>query len=503
MKEDKYQLNRQELRKMAKKVPYCSEVKSDPQHPPPNVKRIRPYILSFLIATNPEPARIEVYCDTATVSTLRVFDGRIRHIMERNCSMNRVEEIFRDPPHLSLVKLDLELNMDISTGSGGGGGGTDESAIANNVNGDGESSSSKHASPRKKMQASAATSPNNKRRISSGSVNSNRSSPSSEISKRTRSITKAITFGHNRTSKQEKREIIENDLTLLDIGEAVLRSESDLLRTHHKIALAAVEVKVLPDEDDARISNSGVADGSSAAFTNNPLNGAIGGGAGKKKNKKDQEYACSFQEHLMTQVEDILQSTNGKQFMTCAATNGKAAIFLYRNGKHDMTDGLPKPLISQIQKHGLRRSTLKYISLGSKGRYFMSFRGGKKCWEGPKSMDALVSKKLIRTIAFGKSMEDFFCIYNDGSWKSHGTMPTGLEKLLMEERKQRGDLICVTLGSNGEYFVKAKNGRMWWGGVTDEIDQVFDEMVSSTEVNRTLQFVDFGNLPGSYFMIYD
>ncbi len=146
-----------------------------------------------------------------------------------------------------------------------------------------------------------------------------------------------------------------------------------------------------------------------------------------------------------------------------------------------------------------KKSAVKYVALGTKGRYFVNFKNGKKCWEGSKSLDSYVLKRNVKCIAFGKSKEDFFCVYEDGSWKCHGNMPGGLEKL-MADRDHLGDLHCVTLGANGEYFVKAMNGRMWWGGVTDEIDQVFDEMVS--ELNKTLEFVDFGDGAGSYFMIY-
>ncbi len=239
MRQRQFLLSPQEVRRVGKKAPNCSEVKSN-----------LPHVLSFLLSTEPDPARIEVYCDSGTVSTLRIFNGCIRHILERNCSIKRVEEICRNPPKLSLTELDKELNLN--------------------------------------------------QEIKLQKTKSLRSSPELGQHKRVRSgLSQAFSF-----SKQGNivtPEVLENDLTMLEIGELVLVSENNLLKSHYAAAKAAKQKK------NNKINVSGVAGG---------------------KDPQTREYACSFPQYVMEQVEDVLDNASrSNQVMTCAATNGHSVSF--------------------------------------------------------------------------------------------------------------------------------------------------------------------------------
>ena len=64
-------------------------------------------------------------------------------------------------------------------------------------------------------------------------------------------------------------------------------------------------------------------------------------------------------------------------------------------------------------------------------------------------------------MAFGAN-DCFFIVYKNGGWRYHGNIPSGLK--LITSRDKKGDLKCVSLGSGGAYFLRAANGRMWWGG---------------------------------------
>ncbi len=234
MRQTQFLLSPQEVRRIGKKAPNCSEIKSN-----------LPHILSFLLSSEPDPARIEVYCDSATVSTLRIFNGCIRHILERDCSIRRVEEIFRNPPKLSLTELDKELNLNQEI----------------------------------KLQKSKSL----------------RSSPEIGQHKRVRGgISQAFSF--SKQGNTVTPEVLENDLNLLEIGEAVLVSENNVLKSHYAAATAAKLRK------NKKMNMSGIAGG---------------------KDRQTREYACSFPQYVMEQVEDALDNaSSNNHLITCAATNG-------------------------------------------------------------------------------------------------------------------------------------------------------------------------------------
>jgi len=91
----------------------------------------------------------------------------------------------------------------------------------------------------------------------------------------------------------------------------------------------------------------------------------------------------------------------------------------------------------------------------------------------------------IASVAFGDDYSTFFLVYKNGGWRYSGDIPSGLLELL-QQRKKSGDLKCVTLGSQGQWFLEAKNGRMWWGGLASST------LNKIREVKDSLKFLDFG-----------
>ena len=70
-------LDHEDVRYIANAIPYCEELKN-PQ---------AANILSFIISKKPDPARIQVFCETGTIATLRVFDGSVRHIFNKKLAI--------------------------------------------------------------------------------------------------------------------------------------------------------------------------------------------------------------------------------------------------------------------------------------------------------------------------------------------------------------------------------------------------------------------------------
>lgn len=62
--------------------------------------------------------------------------------------------------------------------------------------------------------------------------------------------------------------------------------------------------------------------------------------------------------------------------------------------------------------------------------------------------------------------------------------------------KSGGDLQSVSLGPGGEWYLETKNGRMWWGGLSQ---QAYDDLKG---IEDRVTFLDFGE-NDAYFLRYE
>lgn len=220
--------------------------------------------------------------------------------------------------------------------------------------------------------------------------------------------------------------------------------------------------------------------------------------------EEGMEFEFRFTSDVMQQVEKCLSdiSSMGKQVIGVGMCS-KGAVFLYGNGGVAYTPNIPKPLYQKLKalKTNQKASRPIYVSLGTRDRYFVSFFDGSRDWRGPKSIDKVLKqqKKAPRSVAFGSTYDTFFMVFDDGSWEYQGR---GIPKELQEkltDRAGRPDVVCVTLGPKGEWFLRARNGRMWWGGISHDLD---DSIQSLLDDDHYLNFLDFGD-DGTFFLSYD
>jgi hypothetical protein len=238
------------------------------------------------------------------------------------------------------------------------------------------------------------------------------------------------------------------------------------------------------------------------------------------------EFQFSLSASSMKHVDQCMSDITGmNKLIRGVATSGRGTVFLYGNGGVAYTPNIPRPLhhkLSQLRSNTKMSSRPSYVSLGSKDRFYCAFHDGTYCLKGPKSLEKELKRCFAASVsavsavppmlqpqhvpplshmpvsvAFGSTWESWFVVFPDGSWKFQGKIPADLSHKLAS-RKDRGDLVRVTLGPSGEWFVKARNGRMWWGGLTDAADASIQRLLKDHE----LCFLDFGE-DGSYFVSYD
>lgn len=272
----------------------------------------------------------------------------------------------------------------------------------------------------------------------------------------------------NENIKQIKS--LQSNLELMDVGIAILEGEREKLKDH---------VQYLQPIEPPRSNANNDAEG--------------------------MEFQFSLPAEPMKHVDQCLRDIAGMgRLVKSVSTNGKGTVFLYGNGGVAYTPSIPRPLyhkLSQLRKTKNRESRPSYIALSTRDRFFVSFHDGTFAYKGPKGLEKELrkAKQPPASVAFGTTYDTFFVVFTDGSWKYEGRgIPVELE-LKLEAREDRADLKCVNLGPAGEWFLRARNGRMWWGGISDEMDQSIQTLLDD---GHCLSFLDFGE-SGSYFISYD
>lgn len=285
---------------------------------------------------------------------------------------------------------------------------------------------------------------------------------------------------HDDEDDSSEARSLQKEVELADVGLCILEGEREKLISHLESIAPA-------PKDEAR---NDVADDNSATSSASGL-----------------EFRFSLPADVMAQVDQCLKDiTSMDKMVKGVATNGKGTVFLYGNGGVAYTPAIPRALYLKLRQ--LRNSNFNarpsYISLGTRDRYFVAFNDGTADWKGPKPLDKILKKclqsaKPPKCVSFGSSYDTFFVIFEDGSWQYQGRgIPASLEQKLAS-RDDRADLVTVNLGPSGEWFVKARNGRMWWSGISTDLDRVIAKILND---GHYLHFMDFGE-NGSYFVSYD
>ena len=300
---------------------------------------------------------------------------------------------------------------------------------------------------------------------------------------------------------------IPNNLELIDVGIAILTGERDKLVQHAKTlehstkieatrtTTAAVATPSTPTTDMSKVTAAAATVASSTTTTG-------------------MEFQFSLSAGPMKHVDQCLHDIHemGK-LVKWVATNGVGTVFLYGNGGVAYTPNIPYPLyqrLSQLRSSKLHSCRPKYVTLGTKDRYFVTFHDNTFHYsKGLKVLDRELKKLSIPpvSVAFGTTYDAFCIIYDDGTYKYHGRgMPTDfIERLTTTSNTVNPSLLpvqrlsSVTLGPSGEWFVRFQDGQVDYGNISNEMNHAIQELRND---GHQVNFLDFGE-NGSYFISYD
>jgi hypothetical protein len=306
-------------------------------------------------------------------------------------------------------------------------------------------------------------------------------------------------FRRNVSSTDNLAKVLANPPKLAQLDESLTGSDADSRDLTARIELAEVGVCILVGEREklqAHLRAIEAADDEDESDSD--------GLSEDDNTMAGLEFDYSLHEDVLIQTDQCLEdiAALGKT-IHCVSTNGKACIFLYGNGGVAYTTNIPKQLYNKLKslKNNPKATRPSYVAIGTRDRYYVSFLNGSFDYRGPKAFGQALKKLRAppRCIAFGPSYDTYFVVFHDGSWEYQGkSLPKDLIAKL-KERSERPDLVCVTLGPKGEWFLRTENGRLWWGGIGEDLDDLIQSLLES---DRYLNFLDFGE-DGSYFVSYD
>jgi hypothetical protein len=195
--------------------------------------------------------------------------------------------------------------------------------------------------------------------------------------------------------------------------------------------------------------------------TGNPSGGRRSNNS-SKNTEKDRDSRGRYIQFRLHEADHVNKKFNEQ--ITCIACDGKSIIQLYEIGITS-TLGWSETLRNSLKER--RQKSLpppEYVAIGSQDRHYVKFENGSSQWVGCDAMTKALKEtnRGVKSVAFGKHMDSYFIVYEDGWWGYHN-IPDSLVAII-EDRGRKADLDCVSLGPDDEFYMKAKNGHAWFVG---------------------------------------
>jgi hypothetical protein len=166
-------------------------------------------------------------------------------------------------------------------------------------------------------------------------------------------------------------------------------------------------------------------------------------------------------------VASLLALDDDEAAVACVALGGHATLVLYEDGDLAWTSGLPTQLYNKLNGRQKSLPPPEYVSMGSEDRWYVRFEDGKSQWVGCKFMTAQLQITDVTpwNVAFGKSSDSFFIVFEDGSF-SYQNIPNALKEFIDSLEESHPKLEQVSLGPKGEWFVETDTGERRWGSLS-------------------------------------
>jgi hypothetical protein len=158
-------------------------------------------------------------------------------------------------------------------------------------------------------------------------------------------------------------------------------------------------------------------------------------------------------------------------------------VMFYDNGSHAWTSGMPKLLHNKLNGRGDRKKPWPvYLAMGSEDRYYLEFEDGASEWSPASTLTAFGEKihtmtSAIKTVAFGDGDHGHsFCILTQGGGYSMDGVPEAMVQGMNSNKYSKKQVDDVSLGPEGEWFVRWTDGTWKSGGCPTDLDNKLDKL---------------------------
>lgn len=202
-----------------------------------------------------------------------------------------------------------------------------------------------------------------------------------------------------------------------------------------------------------------------------------------------EKYACYG---FSPAVRSFIRANTRSDTVGYAVSENNGVAVLRSDGRCQTFGSVPSKMKSFVQGRSVTMA-----SIGSNNRFFLQYTNAKISHAtGSNLIKDAVNAGDVQCVAFGQGGRSYIVLYKDGHVKYDG-IPRALEKEL-EHFSLRFKPVFISLGFNGEYFVRFENG-LWRAGGMDSNVQTYVQKFRAEKAK--VRSVVFG--PGTAIVRYN
>lgn len=145
----------------------------------------------------------------------------------------------------------------------------------------------------------------------------------------------------------------------------------------------------------------------------------------------------------------------------CIAISGYTVLGLLEDGSPCWSNPLPTSLLDKLDGRQKSLSPPSYVAMGSRDRYFIQFKDGSCSWSGYLPIKETAGRPEI--VCFGEYEDSYLIKTKDHRfyWRN---IPRAVEDILDSRNSKLSNLQFISLGPEGEWFIRWASGYVEWDG---------------------------------------
>ena len=171
---------------------------------------------------------------------------------------------------------------------------------------------------------------------------------------------------------------------------------------------------------------------------------------------------------------------------SCEGPGSPAVLLFLTESGFSHSGGLPDAVHYELQ--GKHRFNMRYVALGTEGRYFMTRNTGWQQWQGPTDFGDYINTEAqtgVEKVAFGADYGSWFVLTSDGGFGYSGA-PTGFKEAQNSNKYKKKTVADVSWGPNGEWWIKWTDGSWKANGLEDSCNDQIAELQRNDRDIKTI-----------------